>query len=156
MCTVVRTAIHLRVDSALKSRRLIFCVYSFYGLIIFLRRNCCRINSQGVGITLHPSEPAPVCSNDGIGRARCFDSAIEFAALAALSVHAKSSLHQFTAPAARGCPLVKTTPVTVSATHGVCAGRPQAELCKLGVCQQRACTRSTVVIYIYPRVRHRA
>ena len=153
MCTVVRTATHLRVDSTLKSRRLNFCVCSFYGLIIFLRHNCCRIPKalelHYVRVSLHQSIV------NGIGRARCFDSAIKFAALAALSVHAKSSLHQFAAPVARGCPLVKTTPVTVSATHGVRAGRPQAEIFKLGVCQQRACTRSTS-IYIYPRARHRS
>ena len=50
--------------------------------------------------------------------------------------------------------MVKNTPVTVSATHGARDGRPQAERCKFGVCQQRACTRSTA-IYIYPRVHHR-
>ena len=70
-------------------------------------------------------------------------------------MHAKSSLHQFAAPAARGYPLVKPTPVAVSATYGVRAGRPQAKLCKLGVCQQQTCTRSTA-IYIYTCVRHRA
>ena len=56
--------------------------------------------SRRVEIALRSSEPAPVCSNNGIGRARCFDSAIKFAALAALSGHAKSSLHQFAEPAA--------------------------------------------------------
>ena len=71
---------------------------------------------------LRPSEPAQVCSSKGRGRVRCFDSAIKFTALAALSEHAKSSLHQFAAPAARGCLLVKITPVTVLATHGVRAG----------------------------------
>ena len=151
---MVRTAINLRVNSTLKSRRLTFCVCSFYGFRIFLQHNCCRI-LKALKFASRPSEPAPVCSNNGKGRARCFDSAIKFAALAALSEHSKSSLHQFAAPAARGRPLVKTTRVTVSATHSVRAGRPQAELCKLGVCQQRACSRSTA-IYIYPRVRHRA
>ena len=148
------TAIRLRVDSTLKSRRLVFAFVLLRaekslscGIIAFefaRRWNC---------ITL--SKSAPVCSNNGVGRARSFHSAIKFAALAALSVHAKSILHQFAAPAARGCPLVNTTPVTVSATHGVRTGRPQAELCKLRVCQERACTRSKT-IYIYLRVRHRA
>ena len=69
-----------------------------------------------------------------IGCARGFDSAVKFAALAALSVQAESSLHQNEVPAARECPLVKTKHVTVSATHDVGAGRPKAELCKLRVC----------------------
>ena len=148
MCTIVRTAIHLRVDLTLKSRRLIFCVCCFHGLIIFLRHNCWKILKA---LKLHYVEVSlyqPVCSNNGIGRAHCFDSAIKFVALAALSVHAKSSLHQFAAPAARGYALVKTTPATVSMKQSVRAWRPQAELCKLGVCQQRACTRSAA-IYIY-------
>ena len=66
-----------------------------------------------------------------IGCARGFDSAVKFAALAALSVQAESSLHQFEV---QWCPLVKTKHVTVSATHDVRAGRPKAELCKLRVC----------------------
>ena len=118
MCTIVRTAIHLRVDSTLKSRRLIFCVCCFYGLIIFLRHNCCKMLKA---LKLHYVEVSlyqPVCSNNGIGRARCFDSAIKFAALAALSLDAKSSLHQFAAPKARGYALVKATPVTVSCAPG--------------------------------------
>ena len=55
-----------------------------------------------------------------IGCARGFDSAVKFAALAALSVQVESSLHQFEVPAARECPLVKTKHVTVSA-HTMCA-----------------------------------
>ena len=54
---------------------------------------------------------------------------------------AKSSLHQFEAPAARGCPLVKTIPVTASATyrrHAVCAPGDHRASCGNSGCVNNA------------------
>ena len=74
-----------------------------------------------------------------------------FATLVAQFVHVKSSLHQFAALTARGCTLVETTSVIVSVVRSVCAGIAQAELCKLEMRQQQACTKSAAA-YIYPLV----